>query len=312
MRIGVDIMGSDHGPGVPTRGAVLAMRELPDDVRIVLIGDADAIRAELRSSGADVERFDIVASENDIAMHDNPTKALLAKPSSSIALGFALLKSGELDAFASTGNTGAMLVGSVLSVKPIAGVMRPCIPALVPKKGGGLSVLLDVGANADCKPEMLVQFGLLGALLARHVYGISEPRVALLNIGEEAKKGDLLRQSTHELMKEQTQYDFVGNVEGRDLFDDKADVIVCDGFTGNVVLKVVEGFHALMGANGDVDPFLKRFNYENYGGLPVLGVSSNVIIGHGISNEVAIKSMILSTHQVAESRLNERIREALQ
>ncbi len=311
MRIGVDIMGSDHGPGVPTRGALIAARELPDEVRLVLIGDAESITAEILAQGADPAAFDIVPSTDDITMRDNPTKALVAKPGSSIAVGFGMLKDGSLDAFASTGNTGAMLVGSVLSVKPISGVIRPCIPTLIPKDGGGLGILLDVGANADCKSDVLAQFGLLGALLAQHVYGIADPRVALLNIGEEEKKGDLLRQSTHELMKEQSQYNFVGNVEGRDLFNNKADVMVCDGFTGNVVLKVVEGFHDLLEARGVVDPFLQRFNYENYGGLPVLGVNSNVIIGHGISNENAIKSMILATHQVVLSRLNERIREAL-
>ena len=304
-------MGSDHGPGVPTRGAVLAVRELPADVRLVLIGDEDRIRQDLLAEGADPAWFDIVPSSDDIGMQDNPTKALVNKPRSSIALGFGMLKEGSLDAFASTGNTGAMLVGSVLSVKPIPGVIRPCIPTLVPKDGGGLGILLDVGANADCKPDVLVQFGLLGALLAEHVYHIPKPRVALLNIGEEERKGDLLRQATHELMREQTLYDFVGNVEGRDLFNDKADVMVCDGFTGNVVLKVVEGFHDLLETHGVDDPFLHRFNYENYGGLPVLGVNGNVIIGHGISNEAAIKSMVMATHQVVTSRLSERIREAL-
>lgn len=311
MRIGLDIMGSDHGPSVPIKGAVLAVRELPSDVRLVLIGDEAAIRAGLQAEGADVAAFDIVPSQDDITMHDNPTKALQAKPQSSISIGFHLLKEGKLDAFASTGNTGAMLVGSIFSVKPIPGVIRPCIPTLVPKENGGLGVLLDVGANADCKPDVLAQFGLLGAMLAEHVYHIPSPKVALLNIGEEEKKGDLLRQATHELMKEQTQYRFVGNVEGRDLFNDKADVMVCDGFTGNVVLKVIEGFHDLLEAHGVNDPFLHRFNYENYGGLPVLGVNGNVIIGHGISNEIAIKSMVHATHEVVISRLSERIREAL-
>jgi glycerol-3-phosphate acyltransferase PlsX len=312
MRIGLDIMGSDHGPDVPIRGAVLAARELPGDVRLVLIGNAEAIHRGLAAEGADPSAFDIVPSQDDITMHDNPTKALQAKPQSSISIGFHLLKRGDLDAFASTGNTGAMLVGSIFSIKPIPGVIRPCIPTLVPKEKGGLGILLDVGANADCKSDVLAQFGLLGSLLAEHVYHIASPRVALLNIGEEEKKGDLLRQSTYELMKEQTQYRFVGNVEGRDLFNEKADVMVCDGFTGNVVLKVVEGFHDLLEEHGVNDPFLRRFNYENYGGLPVLGVNGNVIIGHGISNDIAIKSMVLASREVVASKLNERIREALQ
>ena len=177
-----------------------------------------------------------------------------------------------------------------------------------------MGVLLDVGANADCKSDVLAQFGLLGSLLAEHVFHIPAPRVALLNIGEEEKKGDILRQATYELMKEygdNGQYHFVGNVEGRDLFNDKAHVMVCDGFTGNVVLKVIEGFHDLLEDHGVKDPFLQRFNYENYGGLPVLGVSGNVIIGHGISNEVAIKSMVLATRDLVDSKLNQRIREAL-
>jgi len=202
-------------------------------------------------------------------------------------------------------------VGSIFIIKPIQGVIRPCIPTLVPKEKGGLGVLLDVGANADCKADVLAQFGLLGALLAECVYHIPSPKVGLLNIGEEEKKGDLLRQATYELMKDQSLYSFAGNVEGRDLFTDKADVMVCDGFTGNVVLKVIEGFHDLLEAHGVDDPFLHRFNYENYGGLPVLGVNGNVIIGHGISNEIAIKSMVMATREVVESKLNDRIREAL-
>jgi glycerol-3-phosphate acyltransferase PlsX len=311
MRIGLDIMGSDHGPDVPIRGAVLAARELPGDVRLVLIGNAEAIHRGLVAEGADPSAFDIVPSQDDITMRDNPTKALQAKPQSSISIGFHLLKEGKLDAFASTGNTGAMLVGCIFSIKPIPGVIRPCIPTLVPKEKGGVGILLDVGANADCKSDVLAQFGLLGSLLAEHVYHIASPRVALLNIGEEEKKGDLLRQSTYELMKEQTQYRFVGNVEGRDLFNEKADVMVCDGFTGNVVLKVVEGFHDLLEEHGVNDPFLHRFNYENYGGLPVLGVNGNVIIGHGISNDIAIKSMVMASREVVASKLNERIREAL-
>lgn len=304
-------MGSDHGPAVPVRGALMAQRELPADVRLVLIGDQPRILALLAAEGADPSAFDIVPSQDDIAMSDNPTKAFQAKPRSSISVGFQLLKEGRIDAFASTGNTGAMLVGSVFILKPITGVIRPCIPTLVPKEGGGVGVLLDVGANADCKADVLTQFGLLGALLAQHVYHVPDPKVALLNIGEEEKKGDILRQSTYELMKEQRQYRFVGNVEGRDIFDPKADVMVCDGFTGNVVLKVIEGFHDLLEGHGVNDPFLHRFNYENYGGLPVLGVNGNVIIGHGISNDIAIKSMVMAAREVVLSKLNDRIREAL-
>ncbi len=304
-------MGSDHGPVVPIRAAVMAAKELPADARLVLIGDAEAIASGIVAEGGDPAAFDIVGSQDDITFQDNPTRALQAKPRSSISIGFHLLKEGKLDAFASTGNTGAMLVGSVFSVKPIPGVIRPCIPSVVPKENGSYGILVDVGANADCKADVLAQFGLLGSMLAKHVYHIAEPKVGLLNIGEEEKKGDLLRQATFELMRDQQQYAFIGNVEGRDLFNDKADVYVTDGFTGNVVLKAVEAFHDLLEQRGVHEPFFDRFNYENYGGLPVLGVNGNVIIGHGISNAATIKNMILFTREVVESKLNDRIREAL-
>ena len=312
MRIGLDIMGSDHGPAVLVHAAVMAARDLPQGVRMVLIGNNEAIAAALAQHGADAAGFDIVSSEDDITMHDSATKALQSKPRSSISLGFHLLKEGKLDAFASTGNTGAMMVGSVFSVKPIPGVIRPCIPSVVPKENGSYGILLDVGANADCKPDVLVQFGLLGSLLAEHVYHIANPKVGLLNIGEEEKKGNAVTQATYGLMKESNQFNFIGNVEGRDLFNDKADVIVCDGFTGNIVLKAVEASHDLLQQRGVHEPFFDRFDYENYGGLPVLGVNGNVIIGHGISNEATIKNMVLFTHEVVQSKLNDRIRDAFQ
>ena len=311
MRIGVDIMGSDHGPAVVVEAAVLAMRELPADVRLTLIGDTTQIQAAIKQAGIDTATFDIVPSEDDITMHDSATKALVTKPKSSIAVGFNLLKEGTLDAFASTGNTGAMLVGSVLSVKTIPGVIRPCITTVLPKEDGSYGLLLDVGSNVDCKPDVLFQFGLLGSLLAQHVFHIAEPRVALLNIGEEAKKGNIVSQAAYELMKDTPQYRFVGNIEGRDLFNGKADVVVCDGFTGNVVLKAVEAFHELLMNRGIHDPFLDRFDYQNYGGTPVLGINGNVIIGHGISDAATIKNMILFTREVVQSQLNDKIRAAV-
>ncbi len=304
-------MGSDHGPVVPIRAAVMAAREFPD-VRLVLLGDAQAIAEGLKGEGADPGSFDIVPSTDDITFNDNATKALGQKPKSSISLGFHLLKEGRLDAFASTGNTGAMLVGSIFSIKPIEGVLRPCIPSILPKEGGGHGVLLDVGANADCKPDVLCQFGLLGSLFAEYVYGIKDPKVALLNIGEEANKGNTATQAAYDLMKESGQFNFVGNIEGRDLFNDKADVVVCDGFTGNIVLKAVESFHELLSARGVHDPFFDRLDYEGYGGLPVLGVNGNVMIGHGISNAETIKNLVRTSRDVVNARLNERIRAAFQ
>lgn len=312
MRIGVDIMGSDHGPAVPIKGAVLASKELPEGVRLVLLGDEVAIRAGLQAEGAVEADFDIIPSRDDITMGDHATKALAAKPESSIAMGFKLMKQGALDAFASTGNTGAMLVGSVMVLKPLPGVQRPCITSIMPKADGRFGLMVDVGANADCKPEVLFQFGLLGSLFAQHVYSIENPKVGLLSIGEEEKKGNALTLAAHALMKGTDRFNFIGNVEGRDLFLDKADVVVCDGFTGNVVLKALEAFHDLVKKRGGDDPFLDRFDYQNYGGTPVLGVDGTVMIGHGISNAGTIKNMLLLTRQVVESKLHERIHEAFE
>lgn len=312
MRIGLDIMGSDHGPVVPMRAAISAAKELPTDVRLVLIGNAQAIHDALQAEGADAALFDIVPSEDDITFHDNATKALQAKPKSSISIGFHLLKEGRIDAFASTGNTGAMLVGSIFSVKPIDGVIRPCIPSILPKENGGYGIILDVGANADCKPDVLCQFGLLGSLFAESVYGIASPKVGLLNIGEEDKKGNVVTQAAFSLMRDNGQFNFIGNVEGRDLFNDKADVIVCDGFTGNILLKAIEAFHELLKQRSVHDPFFDRFDYESYGGLPVLGVNGNVMIGHGISSEGTVKNLILMSRNVVNARLSERIRAAFQ
>jgi glycerol-3-phosphate acyltransferase PlsX len=303
-------MGSDHGPAVPIKGAVLAARELPAGVRLVLIGDELAIREGLKAEGARDADFDIVPSRDDITMDDHATKALAAKPDSSISLGFKLLKQGTLDAFASTGNTGAMLVGSVMVLKPLPGVQRPCITSILPKADGRFGLMVDVGANADCKPEVLFQFGLLGSLFAKHVYSIPDPKVGLLSIGEEEKKGNALTLAAHALMKGTDRFNFIGNVEGRDLFLDKADVVVCDGFTGNVVLKALEAFHDLVKKRGGDDPFLDRFDYQNYGGTPVLGVDGTVMIGHGISNAGTVKNMLLLTAKVMESKLHERINEA--
>lgn len=312
MKIGIDIMGGDFAPGATVSGAILAYNELPKDVRLVLIGDKELILAELAKHKADENNFDIVHTTEVIAMSEHPTKAFSQKPNSSIALGFFMLKEGKLDGFASNGNTGAMLVGSMFTVKSIPGVIRPCITSILPKENGGVGLILDVGTNADCKPDVLYQFGVLGSLCAEHVYGIKNPKVGLLNIGEEPEKGNLVTQAAHQLMKDSKDFNFIGNVEGRDIFGDHADVIVCDGFTGNVVLKEAEAFFTLIKKRGLSDAYFDRFNYENYGGTPVLGVNSTVMIGHGISNDIAVKNMLLLTKDVVEAKLSDKIKLAFQ
>lgn len=310
MKIGIDILGGDFAPDANLSGAVLAKKELPGDVTLVLLGDRDQISSGLLSLNADPADYEIVHAPDVITMHDHPTRAIPQKPNSSLAVGFDLLSKQEIQAFASTGNTGAMLVGAIYKINTIPGIIRPCITSTLPAIDGTKSILLDVGSNADCKADVLYQFAVLGALYSKKVYGVEKPRVALLNIGEEESKGNLLTIAAHKLMAESDEINFIGNLEGRDLFFGKADVIVCDGFTGNVVLKEAEGIYTLMRKRGIRDEYFDRFNYENYGGTPILGVKGNVIIGHGISNDIAVKNMILHAHEVARSGLTQSVNEA--
>ena len=310
MKIGIDIFGGDFAPNANVAGAILARKELPQDATIVLLGDQDQILTCLSEHGANPDDFEIVHAPDEITMHDHPTRAIPQKPNSSISVGFDLLANGAIQAFASTGNTGAMLVGSIYKIHTIPGIIRPCITSTLPCIDGSNSILLDVGSNADCKPDVLYQFALLGSLYAKNVYGVENPRIALLSIGEEESKGNLLTIATYKLLQESDEVNFVGNVEGRDLFLAKADVIVCDGYTGNIVLKEAEGIYNLIKRRGIKDEYFDRFNYENYGGTAILGVKGNVIIGHGISNEVAVKNMIKHAYDVAKSGLSKKINEA--
>ena len=310
MRIGIDIMGGDFAPKATTLGAILALNEVPSDCRIVLIGDEPMTKSILAENGVDASLFDFIHADQVIEMGEHPTRALSQKPNSSLSIGFQMLKEGSIDAFASAGNSGAMLVGSMFSVKTIPGMNRPAICSYLPKENGGFGVILDVGANADCKPELLVQFAILGSLVAEILFGIKNPKVGLLNIGEEAEKGNILTQATYPLLKETANINFIGNIEGRDLFNDKADVIVCDGFTGNIVLKLSETFHDMTAGKGMNAPFFARLNYENYGGSPVLGVNAPVVVGHGISNDIAIKNLILLAKEMVSTNLTEKIKAA--
>lgn len=311
MKIGIDILGGDFAPDANISGAVLARKELPTDARIVLIGDKDQIFSGLSSLGENPSDYEVVHAPDVITMHDHPTKAIPSKPNSSIAVGFDLLAQKEIDVFASTGNTGAMLVGSIFKLGTINNILRPCITTVMPTIDGGQSILLDVGANSDCKPEVLQQFAVLGSLYSKHVFGNEQPKVALLSIGEEESKGNIATVAAHKLIAESNELNFIGNIEGRDLFVGKADVVVCDGFTGNIVLKQAEGMYGLLRKRGiKDDAYFNRFNYENYGGTPVLGVNGNVIIGHGISNDIAVKNMILLAHETAKSQLPSKINEA--
>ena len=311
MKIGLDILGGDFAPEATLTGAILASKQLSENQKIVLIGDQDIAKQHIEQAGEDPAFFEYVHAPDHIGMGEHPTKAIAQKPNSSISRGFQLLKDGAIDSFSSAGSTGAMLVGAVFSVKNIPGVIRPAIGTYVPKLRSGYGILLDVGAVSDCKPEMLSQFGMLGSLFVEHVFGIQNPTVALLNIGEEEEKGNILTQATYPLLKQNPKINFIGNIEGRDVFNDDVDVIVTDGFTGNVVLKMAESFYVMTKKKGFNDEFFDRFNYEQYGGSPILGVNAPVIIGHGISNPEAIKNMILLSKNMIESNIIEKIKSAL-
>ena len=303
-------MGGDYAPHSTLHGALLASKQLSTDEKIVLIGDSNVAKEILQQNNAELSLFEFIHADDQIAMNEHATKAIRKKPNNSISVGFEALKNGEIDVFSSAGNSGAMLVGSMFSVGPIKGVIRPCITSVLPKENGSVGLILDVGVNADCKPDVLFQFAILGSLFAENVYGLKNPKVGLLNIGEEKGKGNLLTQAAFPLLEDNDDINFIGNVEGRDLFNEKADVIVCDGFTGNVVLKQAESFFTILAKRNLLDNYFKRFNYENYGGTPVLGVSGNVLIGHGISNDKAIKNMILLGKDLIHSNLTKKIKTA--
>ncbi|MEY2898669.1 MAG: hypothetical protein RL138_722 [Bacteroidota bacterium] len=311
MRIGFDVMGGDFAPKEAIKGLLLALPELNAEEHVVLIGREDEIKAALTAEGADPARFAIVHAPDVVEMGEHPTKALTQKPHSSISIGFHLLKEGKIDAFASAGNTGAMMVGALFSVKAIEGISRPCISTIVPKLDGSLGVLLDVGANSDVKPEHLNQFAILGSVYAESVLHTNTPKVGLLNLGEEEGKGTIVLQAAYPLLKENKSVNFIGNIEGRDLFNDKADVIVCDGYVGNVVLKLCENIYEMLLQKGIENDYFARFNYEIYGGMPILGVNAPVVIGHGISNARAFKNMLLQSREMVRTDMVEKVRKAL-
>ncbi len=309
MHIGLDIMGGDFAPAAALEGLALACREVGDDIGLTLIGESQIIRDFLAKKGLPESRFNIVHTSQVIEMGESPTKAI-GKQDTSIMTGLRMLKTGEIDAFLSAGNTGAVYVGALYTVKAIEGVLRPAMPSLVPKEHGGLGLILDVGANADCKPDVLLQFGVLGAIYCKSILGISNPKVGLLNIGSEPEKGNILTQAAYPMFVASDRFDFIGNVEGYDLFSDKVDVIVCDGFTGNVLLKTAETIIEIVKKRKGSDEFLDRFDYQNYGGLPILGVNKPVIIGHGVSSPEAFSQMIQLGVQLVNSNMIEKIKQA--
>jgi phosphate acyltransferase len=312
MNIGLDMMGGDLAPLEAVKGVLQYLEEENSPATVVLIGNKDQLDPLLGEYPVPTDRFKIVHAEQVIDMHEHPTKALKEKQQSSIAIGFHLLATGKIDAFISAGNTGAMLVGALFTIKALDGVLRPTISSIIPKDNGTTGLLLDVGLNADCKPEQLNQFAVMGSVYAQLILGIDKPRVGLINVGEEEGKGNILGQATYPLLKENKHIHFVGNIEGRDLLLDKADVMVCEGFTGNVILKLAESLYEINHSRQINSEYFDRFNFENYGGTPVLGVSKPVVIGHGISKAKAFKNMIRVAQKMIEKDVLGKMKDELQ
>lgn len=298
LKIGIDAMGGDFAPDVVVQGALKALGSISADTRLVLFGDEGRIRQLMETLGAQYDAFDIVHTTQVITMEDHPAKAYNQKTDSSIRVGFDYLKQKRIDGFASAGATGPMMVGAMYSAETISGVIRPAISAQISTTDGSDFLLLDVGLNVDCKPDVLDQYGMIGNAYAQTVLRKPAPRIALLNIGSEREKGNLAAKAAYELMAENGSYNFVGNIEANEIFTGlKADVVVCDGFVGNTILKQTEGFYEIASRRGIKDAYIDRLNYEVVGGTPVLGINAVVVIGHGRSSALAIQNMILQTER---------------
>ena len=312
MRIGLDVMGGDFAPDAIIEGAVDSLQHLLEDEKLVLIGDEVSIRRKLNEMQIEPSLFEIVHTSQVIEMGDHPAKAFSQKKDSSISVGYGMLKNGTLDSFCSAGNTGAMLVGASYTVNVIPGVLRPALATLLPTIDDRDSVIIDVGLNPDCKPDVLLQYGILGSIYAKYVLGIENPTVGLLNIGEEETKGTPAVKAAYELMKEHPGLNFVGNIEGNALFTETmTDVIVCDGFVGNVILKMGEAFHHIYKKRNLKDTYFDRLDWEMTGGTPIIGINANVMIGHGISKRKPIMNMILQARGVVHANLAQKIKEAI-
>jgi phosphate acyltransferase len=328
--VGVDAMGGDSAPAVEVQGAILAARESNGEFEVLLVGDEERIYRHLDRAEAESLGIRVRHSAEWITMEESAAFASRRKQDSSIVVSARLLKEKQIDALVSAGNTGAVVSSMLLSLGRIPGIQRPAIGVLIPTPTGH-TILLDVGANSDCKALHLYQFALMGKVYAQKVYHVPEPRVGLLNIGEEHSKGSEASVQAHKLLTESRPHmNFIGNVEGRDVLKGTADVVVCDGFTGNVILKFAESVVGMLlqTVRREMEKNLKfrvgamllkpvfkrlrsRFNYEEYGGAPLLGIDGICVIGHGASSPLAIKNAIKVAAKSASSRINDHIKEEL-
>ena len=326
-RIALDAMGGDRGLMVTVEGAVAAAREF--NLSVVLVGNEEEISQALKQYATRGLSIAIRHAPEAVGMKESPSAALRKKKQSSIRIGLELVKNGEADAFISAGNTGAVMATALVTLGPLPGVERPAIALIIPTLKGQ-SILLDVGANADCKARHLLQFAIMGDVYARQIMGKSSPAVGLLSIGEEESKGNELTREAFKGLEEEPSLNFIGNVEGRDVLTGTADIIVCDGFTGNIALKIIEGaaefFTRLLKeelgkglagmagallARGAFKRFKKLVDYTEYGGAPLLGVRGVCIISHGRSTAKAIKNAVRVAAECVENRVIEHITEGI-
>ncbi len=328
MKIVVDAMGGDHAPEATVEGAVLAAREY--ETEIILTGLSDLIHPILDRFDPDHNlHIEVVHADEVVEMHDLPGKVLRSKRKSSMKIGLDKLKDGTALAFVSAGNTGAVLAYSTVILRPLKGVDRPAIAIQLPTLKGN-AILLDAGANVDCKVTQLFQFGIMGHVFAEYILGKENPRVGLLSIGEEDGKGNEIVKEVFQMLKA-SHINFIGNIEGKEVYRGNADVIVCDGFTGNIALKISESLAAMIGTNlkrmfqsnwasklsylllkPQLDEFKKKVDYSETGGAPLLGVNGVVIIAHGSSSPKAIKNAIHRACELCEKNINEHIREDIE
>lgn len=332
IRVALDAMGGDFAPENELLGAISVFDDprYTKNLEIVILGDEGKIRDFLKDKDLTKVKYTIVPTRQIITMHDDPTESLKTKKDSSLYRGAEMAANKEVDAFVSAGNTGAMLATSTVLMRRIKGVSRPSIATFMPSDNETPTLLIDAGANVDCKPRFLYEFAVMGNVYTKQILGLEAPRIGLLSIGEEDKKGNEQVREAHQLIKEDKSLNFIGNVEGKDVMSGACDVVVCDGFTGNVILKLAESFPKLVKSRfkqyaesnvknkilaGAAMPALKSvfasFNYENYGGVPIIGVNGVSIVGHGKSSPIAIKNMIFKAVETVEKQINAKIEIAL-
>lgn len=315
LRVAIDVMGGDNSPQSPIEGSLIALRKIPD-LSLILVGDHLRIEETVRELDFSPDRVEIIHASQVVSMSDSPMKAVQRKKDSSIAVALTLHRMGKVQAVVSAGNTGAQIVASVMKLGRVNGVIRPAIGSLIPTAGTPC-FLLDIGANMDCRGVYLFQFGIMGAIFMQTILGMKNPRVGLLSIGAEENKGNAVSLFAHQLLKE-SHLNFIGNIEGSDILSGKADVAVCDGFVGNLLLKFAESLPGfVLGRlenefrNKDCDELAtllhEQFNPDSYGGVPILGVKGVSVVCHGASSPLAIASAINSAVKMIEKGINNKI-----